>query len=48
VAQILATAAVVDGRHVRTLDQTGLAQKGGAVGARLNRPGFGVGRDVTR
>ncbi|WP_435121154.1 indolepyruvate ferredoxin oxidoreductase family protein [Amycolatopsis thermoflava] len=31
VAQILATAAVLDGRHVRTLDQTGLAQKGGAV-----------------
>ncbi|WP_424531345.1 indolepyruvate ferredoxin oxidoreductase family protein [Sphaerisporangium viridialbum] len=31
VAQILATAAVIDGRHVRGLDQTGLAQKGGAV-----------------
>ncbi|AFR49803.1 indolepyruvate ferredoxin oxidoreductase family protein [Gordonia sp. KTR9] len=31
VAQILATAAVIDGRHVRSLDQTGLAQKGGAV-----------------
>jgi indolepyruvate ferredoxin oxidoreductase len=31
VAQILATAAVIDGRHVRMLDQTGLAQKGGAV-----------------
>jgi indolepyruvate ferredoxin oxidoreductase len=31
VAQILATAAVIDGRQVRTLDQTGLAQKGGAV-----------------
>ena len=31
VAQILATAAVVAGRQVRTLDQTGLAQKGGAV-----------------
>ncbi len=30
-AQILATAAVIDGRHVRALDQTGLAQKGGAV-----------------
>ena len=31
IAQILATAAAADGRHVRTLDQTGLAQKGGAV-----------------
>ncbi|MQA11781.1 MAG: indolepyruvate ferredoxin oxidoreductase family protein, partial [Pseudonocardiaceae bacterium] len=31
VAQILGTAAVIDGKHVRTLDQTGLAQKGGAV-----------------
>ncbi len=31
VAQILATAAVIAGRAVRTLDQTGLAQKGGAV-----------------
>ncbi|MFD3482124.1 indolepyruvate ferredoxin oxidoreductase family protein [Streptomyces sp. NPDC058665] len=31
VAQILATAAVLEGKHVRTLDQTGLAQKGGAV-----------------
>jgi indolepyruvate ferredoxin oxidoreductase len=31
VAQILATAAVIEDREVRTLDQTGLAQKGGAV-----------------
>ena len=31
VAQVLATAAVLAGRHVRGLDQTGLAQKGGAV-----------------
>jgi len=31
IAQILATAAAVEGRHVRSLDQTGLAQKGGAV-----------------
>ena len=31
VAQVLATAALMAGRHVRGLDQTGLAQKGGAV-----------------
>ena len=31
VSQILATAAAIEGRHVRALDQTGLAQKGGAV-----------------
>ncbi|WP_410660103.1 indolepyruvate ferredoxin oxidoreductase family protein [Amycolatopsis sp. lyj-112] len=31
VAQILATAAVLEGKQVRTLDMTGLAQKGGAV-----------------
>ncbi|MCW0213119.1 MAG: indolepyruvate ferredoxin oxidoreductase family protein [Pseudonocardia sp.] len=31
ISQILATAAVVDGLHARSLDQTGLAQKGGAV-----------------
>ncbi|MFJ4815028.1 indolepyruvate ferredoxin oxidoreductase family protein [Streptomyces sp. NPDC088801] len=31
VSQVLATAAVIDGRHARSLDQTGLAQKGGAV-----------------
>ncbi|RBY86028.1 indolepyruvate ferredoxin oxidoreductase family protein [Blastococcus sp. TF02A-26] len=30
-AQILATAAVIDGLHVRGLDQLGMAQKGGAV-----------------
>ena len=30
-AQIIATAAAMEGRHVRSLDQTGLAQKGGAV-----------------
>ncbi|SKB06272.1 indolepyruvate ferredoxin oxidoreductase [Aeromicrobium choanae] len=31
VSQIVATAAQIDGRFVRGLDQTGLAQKGGAV-----------------
>ena len=31
VSQVLATAGLVAGRHVRGLDQTGLAQKGGAV-----------------
>ncbi|GHG65917.1 indolepyruvate ferredoxin oxidoreductase family protein [Amycolatopsis acidiphila] len=31
ISQVLATAAVLEGRSVRTLDQTGLAQKGGAV-----------------
>ena len=30
-SQLLATAAVISGRYVRTLDRTGLAQKGGAV-----------------
>ncbi|MET0822705.1 MAG: indolepyruvate ferredoxin oxidoreductase family protein [Aeromicrobium sp.] len=29
--QVLATAALLSGRHVRSLDQTGVAQKGGAV-----------------
>lgn len=31
VAQLLATAAALEDKHVRSLDQTGLAQKGGAV-----------------
>ncbi|WP_033288789.1 indolepyruvate ferredoxin oxidoreductase family protein [Amycolatopsis jejuensis] len=31
VSQILGVAGVLDGKYVRTLDQTGLAQKGGAV-----------------
>ena len=29
--QIVGTAAMLDGRHVRGLDQTGLSQKGGPV-----------------
>jgi indolepyruvate ferredoxin oxidoreductase len=35
VNQILGTAALLDGRHVRGLDQTGLAQKGGPVVSHL-------------
>src|SRR5262249_29998499 len=31
VAQVLATAALLDGRHIQGLDQTGLSQKGGPV-----------------
>lgn len=30
-SQVLATAAVISGRYIRTLDRTGIAQKGGAV-----------------
>jgi indolepyruvate ferredoxin oxidoreductase len=41
VAQILATAAISDGLQVRGLDQTGLAQKGGAVVSDLK---FSAGR----
>jgi indolepyruvate ferredoxin oxidoreductase len=41
IAQILATAAAAEGRQVRTLDQTGLAQKGGAVVSDLK---IGTGR----
>jgi indolepyruvate ferredoxin oxidoreductase len=40
IAQILATAAAAEGRQVRSLDQTGLAQKGGAVVSDLK---IGVG-----
>jgi len=40
IAQILATAAAAEGRRVRALDQTGLAQKGGAVVSDLK---FGTG-----
>ena len=47
VAQVLAVAAVIAGRHVRGMDQTGLAQKGGAVVADLKlttRPTEAAGR----
>ena len=37
IAQILGTAFAADGRQVRSLDQTGLAQKGGAVVSDLTR-----------
>jgi indolepyruvate ferredoxin oxidoreductase len=51
VSQVLATAAAIEGRSVRTLDQTGLAQKGGAVvsdltitrGEQPRSPKLGVG-----
>lgn len=52
--QILATAAAMEGRPVRTLDQTGLAQKGGAVvsdlrfddAARLRSPSSRAGSAI--
>lgn len=47
VSQVLATAGLVAGRHVRGLDQTGLAQKGGAVVSDVKvsrRPGEAAGR----
>ena len=51
VSQVLATAAAIEGWSVRTLDQTGLAQKGGAVvsdltitrGEQWRSPKLGVG-----
>lgn len=36
ISALLATAATIDGLHVQTLDQTGLAQKGGAVVSHLH------------
>jgi indolepyruvate ferredoxin oxidoreductase len=45
-SQILGTAAVLDGLHVWVLDQTGLAQKGGAVlsDIKLSRAPLAVGK----
>ncbi len=45
-SQILGTAAVLDGLHVWSLDQTGLAQKGGAVVSdlKLSREPLAVGK----
>ncbi len=45
VSQILSTAALFDGKHVLSLDQTGLAQKGGQVISNLKIST--VARDVT-
>jgi indolepyruvate ferredoxin oxidoreductase len=47
VAQILATAAAAEGRQVRALDQTGLAQKGGAVVSDL-KIGTGLGQRAAK
>ena len=44
VSQVLATAAAIEGRSVRTLDQTGLAQKGGAVVSDLTIAGGALDR----
>jgi indolepyruvate ferredoxin oxidoreductase len=47
VNQVLAMAAVIDGRHVAGLDQTGLSQKGGPVTSDLHissRPQDGAGK----
>jgi indolepyruvate ferredoxin oxidoreductase len=44
VAQVLATAADLDGRYVRSLDQIGLAQKGGAVVSDLKISGAPIPR----
>ena len=48
-SQILSTAAVIDGLHVWSLDQTGLAQKGGAVisDIKLSHAPLAVGKIAT-
>ena len=48
-SQVLATAGLVAGRHVRGLDQTGLAQKGGAVVSDVeDQPSVARGRRAGR
>ena len=48
VSQLLGTAAHLDGRHVSTLDMTGLAQKGGAVLSHVRISGAGAPHPPTR
>ena len=48
VSQLLGTAAHLDGRHVSTLDMTGLAQKGGAVLSHVRISPAGAPHPATR